>query len=112
MIAFLSSYALLGRNSLGCVVVTNQRRLIMMNEHSLMVYEQIKPSLTAREQAVLMAASQSSHFTLESVARLMNVSPHTISGRITSLKKKGLVRVVGRGYNKAGNHCSVYEVSA
>ena len=68
-----------------------------MNANSLLVWSKtVEPQLTAREVQVFEVIEELFPTTLEGIAKSLNVPEHTVSGRITGLKKKKLIKVVGR----------------
>lgn len=80
-----------------------------MNQMSMAAYfGKVKPNLTDREGEVLEVIDLNYPTTLEQVARIMHVPEHTISGRFTGLKKKGLIKAVGRSKNTRGGAVNVY----
>lgn len=79
------------------------------NANSLLVWsESVQPNLTAREVQVFEVIEELFPTTLEDIARNLGVPEHSISGRITGLKKKKLIKVVGRQRNSRMNQVDVY----
>lgn len=73
-----------------------QMNFTSVHPNSFEVYkENVLPNLSQRENDVLNAYRYLGPSTLHEVAAFMKVFPHTISGRVTALKKKGLIKIVG-----------------
>ena len=80
-----------------------------MSMNSLAVFSgRVQPNLTAREEQVLEVIETIYPTTLEGIANNLNVPEHTISGRITGLKKKGLIKSIRRQANSRNNQVDVY----
>lgn len=70
----------------------------MMNENSLIVYKDIKDQLSKRQKIVIKAIEFLRKGTCKDVADYLGVFPHTISGRFTELKNKGLIKAIDKKY--------------
>lgn len=80
-----------------------------LNMNSLAVFTgRVQPNLTAREALVLEVVEEIYPTTLESIANRLKVPEHTISGRITGLKKKKLIKSIRRQHNSRQNMVDVY----
>ena len=81
----------------------------VMSQLSLESYfNKVQPKLTAREEWVLSAIEQLGEASTETVAEYYRVGVNVISGRITGLKKKGLIYPTKRSVNKLGNLTQFY----
>lgn len=58
-------------------------------------YNQVLPTLTEWELAVLTEIKQNGKGSCRAIAERMNVFPHTISGRFTKLKEKNAIKSCG-----------------
>ncbi len=73
-------------------------------------YNQIVPTLPEREGKVFDAIKRLGQCTGRDLELLFNKAYHTFSGRITALKAKGLIKIVGR--KKIGESSfSVYSIN-
>lgn len=73
-------------------------------------YNQILPNLNEKQKIVLEAIKQLGRTNLYELERYLNRSKNTFSGRISELKKKGLIKQVSRV--KIGESTySVYELN-
>jgi DNA-binding MarR family transcriptional regulator len=71
----------------------------MMNTNSLIAYNQdVRPSLSKRQKAVLDQIIMRPGRTAKEYAKLMGVDHNTISGRFGELEKKGMIMEVGTIY--------------
>lgn len=81
----------------------------IMSQTSLLAFGgRIQPTMTEREAQVMEVIEELYPTTLENVAKQLNVPEHTISGRITGLKKKGLIGSIRREHNSRMNMVDVY----
>lgn len=74
----------------------------MIAETSSSAYQKIKPSLGARQQEVYEAISDMGVATNEMVAEYLNLPINSVTGRVTELKRFGMLECAGIGRNKSG----------
>lgn len=74
-----------------------------MNEIKKEIYPIIKKQLNQRQATVLKALKEIQPATGQEIANLLGVPLHTISGRITELKQKKRVEVIGKRYPFKGS---------
>lgn len=74
-----------------------------MSQISMDIYRSdVEPNLTQRESWVLEAVEELGVASTETVADYRHVGVNVISGRMTGLRKKGLIEPAHRGVNKFG----------
>lgn len=67
-----------------------------VHDNSLFAYNDILPNLSERQKEVINALRYLGKATCSEVATFLKTFPHTISGRFTELRKKNLVKEIGR----------------
>jgi FixJ family two-component response regulator len=78
---------------------------------SVQAFRQIRETLSERQQKVLTAierADPAKGLTCDELAHDLNVSPNQISGRFTELKKRRLIRSIGRRLTAQGCTARAY----
>ena len=80
-----------------------------MSQLSMEAYfNHVKPNLTAREEWVLEALENLGEASAEKVAEHLGVGINVISGRITGLRKKQMIRPTRRDVNRFGRSVQFY----
>lgn len=80
------------------------------NPNSQAAFASLTPNLSAACQAVFDAIQEQPGSTIHDVCRRLGKLPNEVSGRITTLKARKAIKVVGTGVSPTGNRCDAYEV--
>lgn len=80
-----------------------------MNQMSLAAYfTKVEPELNERQSQVMEVIEINYPTTLEQISNKLKMPEHAISGRLTELKQKGLIKPMGRTMNSRGSTVNRY----